>query len=192
MQIRVHAQHLGYPILGDETYGGTPGAALARLLPRASPSNQGVLRQLVTGLQRPCLHALTLGYVWIGFTLSALDSEKFPKFDVYWFFNVLFLGFQQKFYNFRAKSWWFMDWSQVYTSLDTGGTQFHLCSTSGLWRYMAHLKTTWLSKLHSTKEPYAADGHNLHHSWKPFVHHHCRNLHTRVEINSTWLSPQNW
>ncbi|CAM6035617.1 unnamed protein product [Sphagnum compactum] len=61
-QIRVHAQHLGYPILGDETYGGTPGAALARLLPRASPSNQGALRQLVAGLQRPCLHALTLGF----------------------------------------------------------------------------------------------------------------------------------
>lgn len=75
--------------------------------------------------------------------------------------------------------------SWVYTSLDTGGTQFQLCSTSGLWRYMAHLKTTWLSKLHSTKEPYAADAHNLHHSWKPFVHNHCRNLHTRVEINST-------
>jgi hypothetical protein len=110
------------------------------------------------------------------------------------FHNSMFIGFSMCFSwdfnrNFTTSEPRvddFMDWWQVYTSLDTGGTQFHLCSTSGLWRYMAHLKTTWLSKLHSTKEPYAADEHNLHHSWKPFVHNHCRNLHARVELNSTY------
>lgn len=61
VQIRVHAQYLGYPLLGDETYGGTPGAALSQLLPKTLAANHGSLRKLISGLQRPCLHAITLG-----------------------------------------------------------------------------------------------------------------------------------
>ena len=59
----MHAQHLGYPLLGDETYGGTKGAALSQLLPKALPASQGTLRHVIAGLQRPCLHAITLGCV---------------------------------------------------------------------------------------------------------------------------------
>lgn len=62
-QIRVHAQHLGHPLVGDNVYGGTKGAALACLLPKVSSSNHGVVRKLVNHLQRPCLHAATLGFV---------------------------------------------------------------------------------------------------------------------------------
>lgn len=61
-QIRVHAQYLGYPLLGDDTYGGTQGAALSQLLPKTLTANHGSLKKLISGLQRPCLHAITLGF----------------------------------------------------------------------------------------------------------------------------------
>ncbi|KAJ7571420.1 hypothetical protein O6H91_01G162700 [Diphasiastrum complanatum] len=61
-QIRVHAKYIGYPLLGDELYGGTAGTALSRLLPSLQSVNHGPVRKLTEGLQRPCLHALTLGY----------------------------------------------------------------------------------------------------------------------------------
>eukprot|EP00249_Psilotum_nudum_P007265 c20435_g1_i2 orf=60-1388(+) len=62
-QIRVHAQHLGYPILGDELYGGTKGAALACLLPKLPSSTHDKVHHLISQLQRPCLHASTLGFI---------------------------------------------------------------------------------------------------------------------------------
>lgn len=63
VQIRVHAQHLGHPVLGDEQYGGTEGAVLSRLTARLPPSKHSKARQLVSRIERPCLHALTIGYL---------------------------------------------------------------------------------------------------------------------------------
>ncbi|XP_059460544.1 RNA pseudouridine synthase 2, chloroplastic-like isoform X2 [Corylus avellana] len=60
-QIRAHAKYLGIPLLGDEVYGGTKSMALSLLRPRTPPSYHGQLLQLVSGLERPCLHALALG-----------------------------------------------------------------------------------------------------------------------------------
>lgn len=67
-QIRVHAQHLGHPVLGDEQYGGTEGAVLSRLTARLPPSKHSKARQLVSRIERPCLHALTIGFKhpWTG------------------------------------------------------------------------------------------------------------------------------
>lgn len=62
-QIRVHAHHIGHPLLGDEVYGGTKGAALAFLLPKVPLSSHETVRQLINQLQRPSLHAATLGFV---------------------------------------------------------------------------------------------------------------------------------
>ncbi|CAM6088062.1 unnamed protein product [Calypogeia fissa] len=61
-QIRVHAQHLGYPLIGDDMYGGTKGAAISKLLPRCPSGKHGILRHLVANIERPCLHAQTLGF----------------------------------------------------------------------------------------------------------------------------------
>ncbi|GMY28174.1 RNA pseudouridine synthase 2, chloroplastic [Fagus crenata] len=61
-QIRAHAKYLGIPLLGDEVYGGTKSMALSLLRPRTAPSHHGQLLQLVSGLERPCLHALALGF----------------------------------------------------------------------------------------------------------------------------------
>ncbi|BBN11548.1 23S rRNA pseudouridine1911/1915/1917 synthase [Marchantia polymorpha subsp. ruderalis] len=71
-QIRVHAQHLGYPLLGDEAYGGTKGAAEAKLLPKFPSVKHGPLRHMVAQIDRPCLHAQTLGFLhpWTGEELN--------------------------------------------------------------------------------------------------------------------------
>ncbi|GLJ49305.1 hypothetical protein SUGI_1042130 [Cryptomeria japonica] len=61
-QIRVHAQYLGYPLLGDDLYGGTTGMALSRLKPKVASKYHGRLSKLISNLQRPCLHALSLGF----------------------------------------------------------------------------------------------------------------------------------
>ena len=71
-QIRVHARHIGHPILGDAAYGGTNGEAQSRLLSAASArggagggrnshSTQSVRRAL-EALGRPALHARDLGF----------------------------------------------------------------------------------------------------------------------------------
>lgn len=62
-QIRVHAQHLGHPLLGDDVYGGTKGAALSCILPKLHSSTHGVARKLINQMQRPSLHAATLGFI---------------------------------------------------------------------------------------------------------------------------------
>ncbi|KAK1303694.1 hypothetical protein QJS10_CPB11g02049 [Acorus calamus] len=61
-QIRVHAKHLGIPLLGDEIYGGTKSMALSMLRPRTRSSCHGLLSSLVSKIERPCLHALYLGF----------------------------------------------------------------------------------------------------------------------------------
>ena len=57
-QIRVHAQHLGHPLVMDETYGGT----LSRALDGLSKGDRDRLAPKLKGLDRPALHALTLGF----------------------------------------------------------------------------------------------------------------------------------
>lgn len=60
-QIRAHAKYLGIPLMGDEVYGGTKNMALSLLQPKTPPRFHGKLSQLVSRIERPCLHALTLG-----------------------------------------------------------------------------------------------------------------------------------
>ena len=60
-QIRVHAKHLGHPLLGDETYGGTIAASSAAIS-RGRPSRIQAARELVMPLGRPALHARTLSF----------------------------------------------------------------------------------------------------------------------------------
>ncbi|CAH9134919.1 unnamed protein product [Cuscuta epithymum] len=61
-QIRAHAKYLGIPLLGDEVYGGTKSMALSLLKRHSTSEFHGKLLQLVSGLERPCLHALTIGF----------------------------------------------------------------------------------------------------------------------------------
>ena len=60
-QIRAHAKYLGNPLLGDETYGGTKSMALSLLRPRTPSKYHGDLSNLVSKIDRPCLHAALLG-----------------------------------------------------------------------------------------------------------------------------------
>ncbi|WVZ19590.1 hypothetical protein V8G54_006912 [Vigna mungo] len=61
-QIRAHAKYLGVPLLGDEVYGGTKSMVLSLLRPRTPISLHGKIVEMVSRLDRPCLHALTLGF----------------------------------------------------------------------------------------------------------------------------------
>lgn len=61
-QIRAHAKYLGIPLLGDEVYGGTTSMALSLLKPRTPSSHHGHLSQILSFVQRPCLHAISLGF----------------------------------------------------------------------------------------------------------------------------------
>ncbi|CAK9312753.1 unnamed protein product [Citrullus colocynthis] len=62
-QIRAHAKYMGIPLLGDKVYGGTKSMATSLLRTKTSSSCHSQLMQLVSSLERPCLHALTLGFV---------------------------------------------------------------------------------------------------------------------------------
>jgi len=82
-QIRVHAKHIGHPILGDDTYGGGGGAAMNAL------SRRGVFdvkeaKALIASLDRPMLHARTLGFTHPR-TGEPLDFSREPPedFDVF-------------------------------------------------------------------------------------------------------------
>jgi 23S rRNA pseudouridine1911/1915/1917 synthase len=57
-QIRVHARHMGHPVLGDATYGGTRIAAGPDIARR-----RAFFRNLFELLPRQALHARTLGFV---------------------------------------------------------------------------------------------------------------------------------
>ncbi|KAL2346214.1 hypothetical protein Fmac_000214 [Flemingia macrophylla] len=61
-QIRAHAKYLGVPLLGDEVYGGTKNMVLSLLRPRTPTSLHSKVVKMVSGLDRPCLHAMTLGF----------------------------------------------------------------------------------------------------------------------------------
>ncbi|KAJ1376937.1 RNA-binding S4 domain [Sesbania bispinosa] len=61
-QIRAHARYLGVPLLGDEVYGGTKSMVFSLLRPRTPPSLHSEIIKMVSKLDRPCLHALTLGF----------------------------------------------------------------------------------------------------------------------------------
>jgi 23S rRNA pseudouridine1911/1915/1917 synthase len=56
-QIRVHAKHMGHPLLGDVTYGGQSIHCGAR-----SASRQAFFRNLFEAMPRQALHAYTLGF----------------------------------------------------------------------------------------------------------------------------------
>ncbi len=59
-QIRVHLRHLGYPIFGDDLYGGVrPASGIA-------PHLRGPALELGRVLQRPALHAWRLGFTHPG------------------------------------------------------------------------------------------------------------------------------
>ncbi|KAL2522298.1 RNA pseudouridylate synthase [Forsythia ovata] len=61
-QIRAHAKYIGVPLLGDEVYGGTKSMALSLLQSRNPSSFHRQIEQLVAKIERPCLHALSLGF----------------------------------------------------------------------------------------------------------------------------------
>lgn len=61
-QIRAHAKYLGIPLMGDEVYGGTKNMAMSRLQIKNSSKLHGQLSEVVGKVNRPCLHALTLGF----------------------------------------------------------------------------------------------------------------------------------
>ncbi|XP_078436231.1 pseudouridine synthase family protein [Wolffia australiana] len=61
-QIRVHAKYMGIPLLGDELYGGTKSHALSLLRAKNPPFCHFRIGQVVSKLQRPCLHALSIGF----------------------------------------------------------------------------------------------------------------------------------
>uniref|UniRef100_A0A0E0E6F9 RNA pseudouridine synthase 2, chloroplastic n=1 Tax=Oryza meridionalis TaxID=40149 RepID=A0A0E0E6F9_9ORYZ len=61
-QIRAHAKYLGIPLLGDETYGGTKSMALSLLRPRTPSRYHCDLSNLISKIDRPCLHAALLGF----------------------------------------------------------------------------------------------------------------------------------
>ncbi|PKA60768.1 RNA pseudouridine synthase 2, chloroplastic [Apostasia shenzhenica] len=61
-QIRAHAKYLGIPLMGDELYGGTKGMLLSLLYPRIALDQRGLVFELISKLDRPCLHAQSLGF----------------------------------------------------------------------------------------------------------------------------------
>lgn len=52
---------MGVPLLGDEVYGGTKSMAFSLLQKRVSRSDQEEIIELVSRMDRPCLHAIVLG-----------------------------------------------------------------------------------------------------------------------------------
>lgn len=76
-QIRVHFAHAGFPLLGDETYGGTS---------VRYGSNTGfrkdLFKKLINNLGRQCLHAKTLGFVHpVSKELVIFDSDLPEDFE---------------------------------------------------------------------------------------------------------------
>eukprot|EP00879_Flechtneria_rotunda_P010308 GHRR01010777.1.p1 GENE.GHRR01010777.1~~GHRR01010777.1.p1 ORF type:complete len:379 (+),score=113.93 GHRR01010777.1:103-1239(+) len=59
-QIRVHAKHLGHPLLGDNMYGPGHAASAQRVIGKRS-SLLSAARAAIEGFNRPALHARTLG-----------------------------------------------------------------------------------------------------------------------------------
>ncbi|XP_021838374.1 RNA pseudouridine synthase 2, chloroplastic isoform X2 [Spinacia oleracea] len=61
-QIRVHAKYLGIPLVGDELYGGTKDMTLSLLRQKNPCVGHLQLDNLVSSIERPCLHAMVLGF----------------------------------------------------------------------------------------------------------------------------------
>ncbi|EPS74344.1 hypothetical protein M569_00416, partial [Genlisea aurea] len=79
-QIRAHAKFIGFPLLGDDTYGGSKNMALSLLQSRNPRSYHDELLQIVGRLERPCLHAATLGFVH-PYTGEELSFHREPPGD---------------------------------------------------------------------------------------------------------------
>ncbi|KAJ8772664.1 hypothetical protein K2173_027841 [Erythroxylum novogranatense] len=62
-QIRAHAKYIGNPLLGDEVYGGTKNMALSLLQQKTPRRSHSRVSLLLSGMDRPCLHALALGFL---------------------------------------------------------------------------------------------------------------------------------
>ena len=60
-QIRVHAKHIKHPLLADDTYGGSASTA-ARAMAQGSTHRAAIVQNVVQLLNRPALHAKTLGF----------------------------------------------------------------------------------------------------------------------------------
>ncbi|CAK0787372.1 hypothetical protein CVIRNUC_010592 [Coccomyxa viridis] len=61
-QIRVHAKHMGHPLLGDEAYGGAAGTAI-NAIGQGKSRRQAITHIILRELNRPSLHAKTLGFI---------------------------------------------------------------------------------------------------------------------------------
>ncbi|KAH9604458.1 hypothetical protein KSS87_009437 [Heliosperma pusillum] len=61
-QIRAHAKYLGIPLLGDDLYGGTKDMALSQIRPKIRASCHIEVIDLISSIERPCLHAMVLGF----------------------------------------------------------------------------------------------------------------------------------
>ena len=78
-QIRVHAKHIGHPILGDDTYGGGGGAA-ANALSKYGVMTPKDAKAIMSMIARPMLHARTLGFEHPK-TGEAMDFSRDPPED---------------------------------------------------------------------------------------------------------------
>lgn len=61
-QIRAHAKYIGIPLLGDDLYGGTKDMSLSLLRPRIPADSHFELINVISSIERPCLHAMVLGF----------------------------------------------------------------------------------------------------------------------------------
>lgn len=59
-QIRVHAKHIGHPLLADDTY--SSAAAAGSIVGAGKPPRAAAALAAVKALARPALHAKTLGF----------------------------------------------------------------------------------------------------------------------------------
>eukprot|EP00899_Mesostigma_viride_P018817 jgi/Mesvir1/26937/Mv20658-RA.1 len=92
-QIRVHAQHLGHPLLGDDTYGGGGRGTEERLISRATAAQKGrkdgasieakrirdAVKHVLSLVNRPMLHAATLGFVHPATGKTLLFDSDMPE-----------------------------------------------------------------------------------------------------------------
>jgi 23S rRNA pseudouridine1911/1915/1917 synthase len=77
-QIRIHLQHLGYPIVGDKLYGGDEDLYLALVENRLTPEMRARLI-----LPYHALHARTLTFAWAG-QLQSFSAEPEPWFSKFY------------------------------------------------------------------------------------------------------------
>lgn len=59
-QIRVHAKHIGHPLLADDTYSSL--AAAGSIVGAGKPPRAAAAQAAARALARPALHAKTLGF----------------------------------------------------------------------------------------------------------------------------------